>query len=945
MNSHNPFNTGGDGGCTNDFRSADQLVDRIIGDAYHVVKEVYLALGNLTYIYNYLQKYGLIITVDSEDAIKDIPLSIGKFARVYNKSDSAGYYFTDYLYVEDDRTGIIPNDSTATGSWISTKSTGSNASFVRIWKYRAVADGETIIQLPTDVPIVAVQTIYVQGIRQDVGEGFIYNEGNATLTLADELEVGNLVTVIMGISDLDMDIDVFEVLKNADGASNIGTSAGITVEEALSANNANAREQWRRQLSDAGFSLVDGSFEQGAEVGTPLDAVWYMAEGQCYIWGGDLPKTVPAKSTPQSTGGISNSAWKSLQSQTTLTALAKVNGLQKIGRANTAAALRAYEPATSGEVLLADINGLDYWYYDDTDTTTPDNGYFCVVTADGKRWRRNNSKDYIDLSWLGLKPGVDVQPYWQAAIDIIHTAALAQLSIYDLPYIRVQGGTYLLSGTVTTPPYISTVFTKDTKLVADALVDGTHEAAVVIYCNDAVNLYDNNRSSSFPKTITCSAGKIRLVREGSRATTNPIGLYTKGATSTAHAINMRISDLEVYGAFRAGHGNTATRTWLMRFDNCQFNGFYGIAYYGTNIDSGERITYNNCVISGGYNDATTKAIYMETSGINIHLLSCSIDFTGGDIIYLTPSAKWCNIEVEDSHIESWNGYLVNAESTSNVARFVTFRGTNLLPTGSLGYAQSLSRKLLKGAACKVLFDDCFISWTVYPYDSYDSIIETGSTLTVRARNHKDLALGLHPFTTDNRLLRVYNFTSEVVGNVLTSNTATTTTTTVRKYGSSFSSVTVVIVALDNSLIDTTLGSGTTNTLQLTWGSGGYAYIEAVEKVRVTPGCDYGMKATVIMPDLTSKLNLAPAIAWYDENDNLIAKTEVFYSDMNQIVNQSISGVAAYPSRANKRVACRTSSVKAPAGAAYARGVMQLTNGTAGSVYYLTDYNLFISPTN
>lgn len=209
MNSHNPFNTGGSG-CVNDFRSADQLVDRIIGDAYHVVKEVYLALGNLTYIYNYLQKYGLIITVDSEDAIKDIPLSIGRFARVYNKSESAGYYFTDYLYVADDTTGIPSNDPTATGSWVSTKATGSNASFVRIWKYHAVTDGETVIQLPTDMPIVGVQTIYVQGSRQDVGEGFTYNEGDATITLADELEAGNLVTVIIGVTDPDMDIDILK---------------------------------------------------------------------------------------------------------------------------------------------------------------------------------------------------------------------------------------------------------------------------------------------------------------------------------------------------------------------------------------------------------------------------------------------------------------------------------------------------------------------------------------------------------------------------------------------------------------------------------------------------------------------------------------------------------------------------------------------------------------
>lgn len=254
MNSHNPFNTGGSG-CTNDFRSADQLVDRIIGDAYHVVKEVYLALGNLTYIYNYLQKYGLIITVDSEEAIKDIPLSIGKFARIYSKSENVGYYFTDYLYVDDDTTGIRPNDPNATGSWISTKATGSNASFVRIWKYRAVADGETIIRLPTDMPIVGVQTIYVQGIRQDAGEGFTYNEGDATITLADELEAGNLVTVIIGITDPDMDIDIFAVLRESDGASNIGTSTGDTVEERLASLDSKVDPTLRANLSSSEAAL------------------------------------------------------------------------------------------------------------------------------------------------------------------------------------------------------------------------------------------------------------------------------------------------------------------------------------------------------------------------------------------------------------------------------------------------------------------------------------------------------------------------------------------------------------------------------------------------------------------------------------------------------------------------------------------------------------------
>lgn len=330
MNSHNPFNTGSNG-CSNDFCSADPLVDRIIGDAYHVVKEVYLALDNLTYIYNYLQKYGLIITVDSEEAIKDIPLSIGKFARVYNKSESVGYYFTDYLYVDDDTSGIKPNEPGATGSWVSTKATGSNASFVRIWKYRAETDGVTSIKLPTDVPIVGVQTIYVEGVRQDINEGFSYNEGTATITLADSLEVGNLVTVIIGVNDPDMDVDVFAILKNSDGASNIGTQSGETVQQVIDRNYANLREHWRRQLAEAGLNLVDGSFEYGAEVSTPTDAVWHIAEGQCYTWGGSLPKSVLVNSNPENSGGISEDGWNSVTSQSTLTVLAKSTGAQKSG--------------------------------------------------------------------------------------------------------------------------------------------------------------------------------------------------------------------------------------------------------------------------------------------------------------------------------------------------------------------------------------------------------------------------------------------------------------------------------------------------------------------------------------------------------------------------------------------------------------------------------------
>lgn len=96
-------------------------------------------------------------------------------------------------------------------------------------------------------------------------------------------------------------------------------------------NEKNLREQWRRSLAEAGLTLVDGSFEEGATVSTSADAIWCMAEGQCYTWGGDLPKIVPAGSTPGSTGGVKLGAWVSVGDASLRTDLSSSDGAGLIG--------------------------------------------------------------------------------------------------------------------------------------------------------------------------------------------------------------------------------------------------------------------------------------------------------------------------------------------------------------------------------------------------------------------------------------------------------------------------------------------------------------------------------------------------------------------------------------------------------------------------------------
>lgn len=88
----------------------------------------------------------------------------------------------------------------------------------------------------------------------------------------------------------------------------------------------NSREQWRRSLAEAGLTLVSGSFEEGATVNSKTDAVWHISGGQCYAWDGELPKDIPARSTP---AGDAN--WKPQTDQYLRNELSQAAGASLIG--------------------------------------------------------------------------------------------------------------------------------------------------------------------------------------------------------------------------------------------------------------------------------------------------------------------------------------------------------------------------------------------------------------------------------------------------------------------------------------------------------------------------------------------------------------------------------------------------------------------------------------
>lgn len=86
-------------------------------------------------------------------------------------------------------------------------------------------------------------------------------------------------------------------------------------------------------LLAAGYAPA-GTFQEGTEVvsrnGTVL---WKLpdGDGDHYRWDGDLPKQVPAGSTPQSTGGIGKGAWVSVGDASLRNDLQKTDGSKIIG--------------------------------------------------------------------------------------------------------------------------------------------------------------------------------------------------------------------------------------------------------------------------------------------------------------------------------------------------------------------------------------------------------------------------------------------------------------------------------------------------------------------------------------------------------------------------------------------------------------------------------------
>lgn len=104
------------------------------------------------------------------------------------------------------------------------------------WYYSPDTNGQTTIALPIDMDVSAVAEIYINGLHQDVGKHFTYDNVNKIIKdLSQPINIGDEVTVMVSGVGSGTGNSFQDLLKSDAGAGEIGTVGGKTVQERLNA--------------------------------------------------------------------------------------------------------------------------------------------------------------------------------------------------------------------------------------------------------------------------------------------------------------------------------------------------------------------------------------------------------------------------------------------------------------------------------------------------------------------------------------------------------------------------------------------------------------------------------------------------------------------------------------------------------------------------------------
>jgi hypothetical protein len=216
-----------------------------------------------------------------------------------------------------------------------------------------------------------------------------------------------------------------------------GVSTGDTIDYATNQATGQVQKTMPAILRDIGYTPASFDFDTGGTIDVNernVAVLWPLpgGDGDWYYWEGALPKVIPAASTPNTTGGIADGAWRPVGDLTLRNDLLSSGGFKNIGQCESFDVLRALEPTAAYQVVLlrqfessVPLVGAGQFYYDPLTSLTDDGGTV-AVTPTGKRWRRVMPvPGQFHAEWFGVSKFIDdVGPRLKKAADAARKSTL-----------------------------------------------------------------------------------------------------------------------------------------------------------------------------------------------------------------------------------------------------------------------------------------------------------------------------------------------------------------------------------------------------------------------------------------------------------------------------------------------------------------------------------------
>lgn len=177
-----------------------------------------------------------------------------------------------------------------------------------------------------------------------------------------------------------------------------GVSSGADIDYATNQVTGQSQKTMPAILRDIGFTPASFDFTTGGTLTTSsrdVAVLWPLSsggDGDYYYWQGALPKVIPAASTPASTGGVAEGAWRPVGENVLRNNLSSATGYAYIGEVSSFATLRTVTPpfngarvklrAWSGANLLGGGDFIGYL------TAGADDGGLIASAGGGYHWRR-----------------------------------------------------------------------------------------------------------------------------------------------------------------------------------------------------------------------------------------------------------------------------------------------------------------------------------------------------------------------------------------------------------------------------------------------------------------------------------------------------------------------------------------------------------------------------